>query len=228
MANGADSNSSLKAQQAQNRLNPSSRTWGTARSRQNGQRQALNSTRHKFCPKSPFWHANFNLDQHKEEWEAGRTRHLALKTTQESRRSSSAPPPTTPRPFDGREFSTHHSPVLSLETVFSPTWLQGKEDVAPWPSKLEMKYEGDDRISTDRLHRRFLGIPRVEGNETVNWQHRAAIPQYTSDCFYYPIPSEEHIILRNHDIPGLQFTDEEGEEALGKAFMALLDPEDQW
>jgi hypothetical protein len=75
--------------------------------------------------------------------------------------------------------------VLAQKTVFTPNFEDGREqihasglemitkEIASWPSKAEMKYEGDDRIATVEIHRRFLGAPRTEGNETVNWQQRS-------------------------------------------------------
>lgn len=147
---------------------------------------------------------------------------------QMSQRSDFAIPPHLRPAFGGKEFDTNHSTVLCYETIFCPSWQKGKENVAPWPNKSEMKYEGDDRISTDRLHRRFPGAPRVEGNETVNWQHRAVIEQFPFDEFYYPIPHSVEIFLRTHLVADLEFSDEEGEEVLGKDFMEMLDPKDQW
>ena len=132
-------------------------------------------------------------------------------------------------PFNGEDFKTktNHSAVLSYETVFCPQWQQGKENIAPWPGKSEMKYEGDDRISTDRLHGRFPGAPRVPGNETVNWQHRAVVDQYPFDDFYYPIPNAAEILMRTHWVEELEFSDEEGEKAIGKDLVDMLDPQDQ-
>ena len=129
--------------------------------------------------------------------------------------------------FDGKDFETHHSPVLFQETIFCPQWQKGKEVIAPWPGKQEMKYEGDDRISTDILHGRFPGVPRVEGNETVTWQYRAPIPQFAFDEFYYPIPHAVEIFLRSHRVPELEFSDTEGQQSLGKEMMEMLDPQDQ-
>ena len=132
------------------------------------------------------------------------------------------------KPFDGKEFETNHSTVLSQKTVFCQSFEKGKEDVADWPNRMEAKYEGDDRLSTDRLHGRFLGAPRVTGNETVNWQHRAIIPQFPFDDFYYPVPNAVDIFMRTHWVSELEFTDEEGEEAIGKDLMQMLDFQDQW
>ena len=137
-------------------------------------------------------------------------------------------PPHIREPFAGKDFDTNHGSVLCYETIFCPRWEKGKEDIAPWPPKSEMKYEGDDRISTDRLHRRYPGAPRVEGNETVNWQHRAVIEQFPFDDFYYPIPHAVEIFLRTHWVEELEIPDEEGEEYIGKDLMGMLNPQDQW
>ena len=59
-------------------------------------------------------------------------------------------------------------------------------------------------------------------------QHRAVIEQFSFDDFYYPIPHAVEIFLRTHFVADLEISDEEGEEALGKDFMEMLDPKDQW
>lgn len=214
----------------------SSRTWVHPKVKESSQRQALNYARRKMCPNSPFWTQNFDLAKHKQDWEAGRKRRVESKLAQdletaEERRKSQKSDFALPRrlrpAFGEKEYDSNHSPVLGLETIFCPQWEKGKENIAPWPNKSEMKYEGDDRISTDRLHGRFLGAPRVEGNETVNWQHRLVIAQYALEEFYYPIPQAVDIFLRTHWIAELEFSDEEGAGALGEQFMDMLDPEDQ-
>lgn len=150
-------------------------------------------------------------------------------------------PPTTPcgschTPFSGKidrdtetTFNTNLSPVLCLPTVFTPNYKLGKQYVAPWPSRSEMKYEGDDRIATDKLHSRFLGAPRVEGNETVNWQHRNVIEQYPLENFYV-VPTELEVLERTHHFPGLEADNETAEEAwhlVGRELYELLDPIDR-
>jgi hypothetical protein len=215
----------------------SSRTWVNPRVKENAERQKMNFARRKICPRSPFWHSDFDYAAHKKEWEAGRSRRVEQRMARELEIAEDRQklqnvrfpiPPHIRTAFDGKNLNGHYSPVTSRETIFCPQWEKGKENVSPWPSKSEMKYEGDDRISTDPLHARFLGAPRVEGNETVNWQHRAIIAQYPLDDFYYPIPDEETIMHRTWNIGYFQFTAEEGEEALGKEMMDLVDPKDQW
>ena len=215
----------------------SSRTWVSPRVKENGQRSALNFARRKLCPNSPFWSANFDVVAHKQDWEAGRTRNSEqkmardLEVAEDRQRLQNTRFPVPPHirpPFDGKEFETNHSAVLCYETIFSPYWEKGKEKFAAWPSKSEAKYEGDDRISTDRLHGRFPGAPRVEGNETVSWQHRGVIEQFPFDDFYYPIPQAVEIFLRTYWVAELEISDEEGHHSLGKDLMEMLDLRDQW
>ena len=215
----------------------SSRTWVSPRVKETGQRQQLNFARRKLCPKSPFWLPDFDIAKHKKDWEAGEARRAEQKEVQEMEEeeerkklqdSESAESPPIRTPFAGKDLNANFSPVLCVETIFCPQWEKGQTAVAPWPSKSEMKYEGDDRISTDALHGRFPGIPRVESNETVNWQHRAPVGQYLFDEFYYPVPQAVDIFLRTHWVPELEISDGEGEKAIGKELMDMLDPQDQW
>jgi hypothetical protein len=122
----------------------------------------------------------------------------------------------------GKVFGTHHSVVLALPTVF--THHLGRRDMAPWPSRDEMKYEGDDRISTDRLHGRFLPAPRIDSDDGVPWMQRPIIRQEALENFHYPYPREVEIFLRMHWVAELEFTDEEGRVVLGSELMDLLDP----
>ena len=78
-----------------------------------------------------------------------------------------------------------------------------------------------DRISTDRLHGRFLGAPRVPGNGTVNWQQRSIILPEWFDWFY-PSPHVVDVFVRNRVIGDSEFSEEEGGEAVGRELMGLL------
>lgn len=200
----------------------------------------LNEARRKLCPKSPFWHQDLDLEAHKAEWNKGsNTKMEFLKKERDDlvgkkiwREELGLPViiASIPTAFGGKEFEENLGNVLALETIFCPQWQVGKEEIgiSPWPNKHEMEYEGDGRIATDRLHRRFPGAPRVPANDTVNWQHRAVIPQYAFEDFYYPIPSVVDIFMRTHRIGDSEFSDEEGMEAVGQELMGLLDPKDQW
>jgi hypothetical protein len=88
-----------------------------------------------------------------------------------------------------------------------------------------MKYEGDDRIATDRLHGRFLPAPRVGSDNTVTWMQRPIIWQEALENFH-AYPSEVDIFFRTHWVAELELTDEEGRSLLGSELMDLLDPTD--
>lgn len=218
-----------------------SRKWIAPGVREKQKHDKLNFARGKICANSPFWHRDFDLENHKREFNAllqarfNQSTHPASPETPSHSHGlsgTSTAGPVTPsrsafsgKKLNGSEFTTNHSPVLAFPTVFTPQFKLGKPFVAPWPSKSEMKYEGDDRIATDKLHGRFLGHPRVEGNETVNWQHRNVIPQYHFDNFH-TIPSVDDIFVKTHSIPELQeeATEEEAKAMLGEELFELLDP----
>jgi hypothetical protein len=143
-------------------------------------------------------------------------------------------PPTTFRPafsgktIEGPDFASNLSSVLCLPTIFTPNFELGKLHVAPWPSRSEMKYEGDDRILTDKLHGRFPGAPRVAGNETVNWQQTKVIVQYDLEN-YHTVPSEAAIMLKSHFIDDADHaTDEEAIHMIGSELLEMLDPVDRF
>ncbi|KAK5174954.1 uncharacterized protein LTR77_000090 [Saxophila tyrrhenica] len=216
-----------------------SRQWVNPNIKANQEKQALNRSRRRICKNSPFWSFNFDLAQHHRDWAAGKDREARHKATAALLQLESSiaaqdgdpfpiPPPPIRRPLDGKSFTTAHSNVLSLPTVFCPQFKLGKQEEAPWPTKSEMKYEGDDRISTDRLHGRFPGAPRVPGNETVNWQHKAIIIQWPFDDFLFPLPGEVEIWMRGHVVGELEFSEKEAEVVLGGEIMGLLDPQDQF
>jgi len=143
-------------------------------------------------------------------------------------------PPTTFRPafsgktIEGPGFDSNLSPVLCVPTVFTPSYELGKLHVAQWPSRSEMKYEGDDRIFTDKLHGRFPGAPRVPGNETVNWQQTKVIVQYDLEN-YHTVPSEAAVMLKSHFIDEADHaTEEEAIHMIGSELLEMLDPVDRF
>ncbi|KAK1067672.1 hypothetical protein LTR74_006146 [Friedmanniomyces endolithicus] len=239
-----------------------SSSWQTPTYRGTGSssKLQLNESRRKICQKSPIWHENFDLPQHRKEWKEGETRReqaaidrtrteQMAKANLEQESGEPFPPPRPLRPFfDDKPLlaspDASFSAVLTHKTIFCTTWRPAKEDVAPWPNKHEMDYEGDSRLATDRLHRRFLPLPRVVSDEGVNWQHRVVVPQYPFEE-YYSIFSKpwynplgvnwEDVYFRMLRVEELEFTDavtdavdEDGRHAIGGALMAALDPEDQW
>ncbi|EMC95013.1 hypothetical protein BAUCODRAFT_25142 [Baudoinia panamericana UAMH 10762] len=248
-----------------------SRTWlspnyrGSARPTGPARRSnlQLNDARRKLCPNSPFWHRDFDLDLHKSDWKAGELRRKQALLTQKAHEQDlhdRLHDPNTPdrpirRPLTGILFPTQLSGTLLCnrgsvlggeETIWCPQYLSYKSDVAPWPSRHEMDYEGDGRLATDRLHRRFLPLPRVDedaASQQKNWQHRAVVPQAWFDEVYACGPerldnplriSWEDVWFRCFWVGEREFEDEsgevdgEGKHAVGEALLAVLDPSDQW
>lgn len=205
------------------------------------QNKRINNSRRKIAPNSVAWEPNLDLQQHKKEyadwqqaqWERNVRRHVE-DTAERERLGLPRTPPAVKPAFGGKVFEGNNSAVLSLKTIFAPDFANGREqwhngeprfitkELAGWPSKLEMKYEGDERIATDKLHRRFLACPRAEGNETVNWQILPIIPQYPLDRDLWPPPTPYEIWERQHWIRDQQFSDWEGVEALGMDLMDAL------
>jgi hypothetical protein len=216
-----------------------SRKWVAPRVIKEDRDKRMNNARRKICPNSIAWEPNMDLELHKKKYaelQEVRWQHKARRHTAEAaervRLGLSPTPPAVKPAFGGKMFENNYSSVLSQKTIFTPNFEQGREEqtaagwlkkeVAGWPSKMEMKYEGDDRIATDKIHRRFLGAPRAEGNETVNWQQRSIISQYELEDFYYPKPTDDDIFMGKHWIRDLQFSDAEGVEILGKDLMDAL------
>ncbi|PPJ53498.1 hypothetical protein CBER1_00382 [Cercospora berteroae] len=125
----------------------------------------------------------------------------------------------------GYTFEDGRSAVLSMPTVFNAFHMKHNtpHNLPDWPCKEEAKYEGDGRIATDLLHRRFPAVPRVQGNVTVNWQQRNFVEPCLLENYWRPLPSEVEIFMRTHHIPDIECSQEQGLQALGQELMALLD-----
>ncbi|OAL50250.1 hypothetical protein IQ07DRAFT_509969 [Pyrenochaeta sp. DS3sAY3a] len=82
--------------------------------------------------------------------------------------------------------------VLGSQTIWCTDWQNGKEEVAPWPTMAEMKWEGDDRAKTGVG--RFLALPREEGPAALMWNQLPIIEQYPLDQTA-KIPTLEDIYL---------------------------------
>ncbi len=76
--------------------------------------------------------------------------------------------------FGGKAFSDNRSAVLAFESIWCP-WAVGtaEKPEAPWPTRDEMEFEGDERVTSG--FSRFPPLPRVVGNETVTWKCKANI-----------------------------------------------------
>lgn len=101
--------------------------------------------------------------------------------------------------------------VLSQETIWRN---HGTDDTsrpqAPWPDSSERKHEGYQRVRSG--YKRFLPLPRVPGNQTVNWKQRSPIATYEFDRVGQPI-----------GIGAGVDTDEMMEEFIGGSFLAEID-----
>ncbi|TKA32836.1 hypothetical protein B0A50_01062 [Salinomyces thailandicus] len=199
----------------------------------------LREGRRRLCPESPFLSEYHDVAQHKLEWEAGEKRREERKAhqydwvtaTNELREALDLPRvfiPPIPLAYQGR-IPTGNFGFLLQPTIFCPDWEANKGPVAPWPSKHERDYEGDGRIATDPIHRRFLPLPREDTEDGANWQHRPLIPAFDLEEFYYPIPDDLDLVYQHFEIGDpVNFPQEKLEGWLGKDLMAALDPVDHY
>ncbi|KAF2741752.1 hypothetical protein M011DRAFT_413908 [Sporormia fimetaria CBS 119925] len=72
----------------------------------------------------------------------------------------------------------NRSLVLGEQTIWCLDWTNGKDEIAPWPTGAEMKWEGDDRAKTNVG--RFLPLPR-ERTPGCAWADWLMIKQYPLD-----------------------------------------------
>ncbi|KAF2848741.1 hypothetical protein T440DRAFT_145630 [Plenodomus tracheiphilus IPT5] len=82
--------------------------------------------------------------------------------------------------------------VLGEPTIWCNDWKNGKDEVAPWPSMAEMKWEGDDRAKTGVG--RFLPLPREQGPPSLAWSSLPVVDQYPIDQVA-KIPTMEDVYL---------------------------------
>jgi hypothetical protein len=82
--------------------------------------------------------------------------------------------------------------VLGVKTIWCMNWMEGKEEVAPWPSFAELKWEGDDRAKTSVG--RFLPLPREMGAPGITWAQLQVVEQYELDQVAR-IPDMEDVYL---------------------------------
>ncbi|KAF2447254.1 hypothetical protein P171DRAFT_355495 [Karstenula rhodostoma CBS 690.94] len=97
------------------------------------------------------------------------------------------------------------SRVLGMKTIWCLDWQHNKDEIAPWPTLPEMKWEGDDRAKT--ACGRFLPLPREQGAPTIPWGQLQVVEQYPLDQVQC-IPTMEDVYLpvdeiEEEDIPQL-------------------------
>ncbi|KAF2272915.1 uncharacterized protein EI97DRAFT_349819, partial [Westerdykella ornata] len=86
----------------------------------------------------------------------------------------------------------NRSLVLGEKTIWCLDWQNGKEEIAPWPTLAEMKWEGDDRAKTNVG--RFLPLPREIGAPGIAWSQLQVVEQYPLDQVQ-KVPTLEDILL---------------------------------
>ena len=110
-------------------------------------------------------------------------------------------PPIDPKAFDTLDalLGEHNltmegntSRVLGEKTIWCVDWMNGKDEIAPWPSLPEMKWEGDDRAKTGVG--RFPAIPREVGAPGIAWNQLQAVEIYPLDQVWR-IPQMDDILL---------------------------------
>ena len=87
--------------------------------------------------------------------------------------------------FEDADDGVSRSAVGAEETFWSiwmkPTKARPRAD---WPCQAEMKEEGDERNTSG--FGRFPALPRVSGNETVNYKHKRVVPATRLDTVWPP------------------------------------------
>ena len=138
-----------------------------------------------------------------------------------SLRDPQLPPPGRPvkigPAFQGRAFE-HKNNVSVL--VFPSIWARMYEPPAErldplWPCAEEMKEEGDERNTSG--FRRFPALPRVPGNDTVQYKLKAIQPFLPFDAIW-ELPTRESVENANE-----KYSPEETEKMEGYLGRSLLD-----
>ena len=155
----------------------------------------------------------------RKEWEQRRLEDINL-----SLRDPRLPPPSRPvkiePAFGGRAFE--HKNYVSV-LVFPSVWARAYEPPTErpnplWPCLEEMKEEGDERNTSG--FRRFPALPRVPGNETVQYKLKAIQPFLPFDAVW-KLPTKESVEATN-EIYSAEDT-EEMEGYLGRSLLDALD-----
>ncbi|KAF3048197.1 hypothetical protein E8E12_011192 [Didymella heteroderae] len=87
---------------------------------------------------------------------------------------------------------SNYGQALGAKTIWCKDWKNGKDDIAPWPTLAELKWEGDDRAKTGVG--RFPPLPREQGPPGIPWNQLQAIEQYPIDQIAR-IPTMEDVYL---------------------------------
>lgn len=155
-----------------------SMTWKSDEAKEKDQYARLSTLLHHFVPDSPFVpHSYAVWVKHRASMNEIEMENVKKRiATKESRNSLTVKVPIKPV-LDDKTFADNRSAVLAHETIWAP-WSMPTNDhpEALWPDRIEFRYEGDGRAKSDVG--RFLPLPRLPGNETVNWKAREKLHPY--------------------------------------------------
>ncbi|MCJ1453570.1 hypothetical protein MMC28_003917 [Mycoblastus sanguinarius] len=121
--------------------------------------------------------------------------------------------------FGGKRFNDGRSAVLAIPTVWC-SWYKPtvERPQALWPCVEEMKEEGDERKTSG--FRRFPGLPRVPGNETVVWKQKNVVQALLFDEVWR-LPTAESVAAAKVKADAEET--ERMEELLGEGLLDAID-----
>ena len=146
-----------------------------------------------------------------------------LKDMKPLHRDARLPPPSRPvkigPAFRGKMFKhKNYGSVLVCESVWARMYEPPAERPnPPWPCGEEMKEEGDERNTSG--FRRFLALPRVPGNDTVQYKLKA-IQTFLPFDTIWKLPTKESVEAANEKTSPEEFEKMEG--YLGRALLDAL------
>lgn len=122
--------------------------------------------------------------------------------------------------FQGRAFERrNYSSVLVQPSVWARMYKAPAERLDPlWPCAEEMKEEGDERNTSG--YRRFPALPRVPGNDTVQYKLRAIQPFLPFDAVW-ELPTKKSMEAANEKYSSGDTEKMEG--YLGNSLLDALD-----
>ena len=122
--------------------------------------------------------------------------------------------------FRGKTFEhKNYGSVLACPSVWARMYEPPAERPdPPWPCVEEMKEEGDERNTSG--FRRFLALPRVPGNDTVQYKLKA-IQNFLPFDTIWKLPTKESVEAANEKSSPEEFEKMEG--YLGRSLLDALD-----
>ena len=147
-----------------------------------------------------------------------------LKDTNFLVRDARLPPPNRPVKigpgFRGKTFEhKNYGSVLVCPSVWARMYeAPAERPDPPWPCAEEMKEEGDERNTSG--FRRFLALPRVPGNDTVQYKLKA-IQSFLPFDAIWKLPTKESVEAANEKTSPEDI--EKMQSYLGRSLLDALD-----